>query len=136
MVSLNGLLRAEDRSVSSSAMGMRGWLAMLSVAVVALAASATALAAAEEASPRASSSGKPWSCSTARFRLKNLERNLRPHFEEKIARVEADLASRTLTAAKARNGQRFLAHLRTRVDKISARIAWLAAKVASCGQAH
>jgi hypothetical protein len=112
-------------------MGARRGLALLGFVVV-LAASGTASATTSQPSPH--SNAKRWSCPTARFRLKTLANHQKPHFQEKIARVEAAMAAGNLSATQVRNGQRFLANLHGRIDKIDARMAKLAAKISSCGQ--
>jgi hypothetical protein len=114
-------------------MGARRVVGIL-VVVVVIAASGTAFAGTGPAAPSHQASAKRWSCPTARFRLKTLANHQKPHFEEKISRVEAALAAGNLSATQLRNGQRFLANLHSRVDKINARMSMLAAKVASCGQ--
>jgi hypothetical protein len=108
-------------------------LGVLGIAVV-LAASGTASATATNSPSPQASAKKGWTCPTARFRLKTLANHQKPHFQEKIARVEAALAAGNLSAAQVRNGQRFIANLHSRIDKIDARMAMLAAKIASCGQ--
>jgi hypothetical protein len=113
--------------------GARKGLGVLAIAVV-LAATGTASATATSSpSPRASAK-TGWTCPTARFRLKTLANHQKPHFQEKIARVEAALTAGNLSAAQVRSGQRFLANLHGRIDKIDARMAMLAAKIASCGK--
>jgi hypothetical protein len=103
------------------------------IAVV-LAASGTASAAATSQPSSQSSAKKGWTCPTARWRLKTLANHQKPHFQEKIARVEAVIASGNLSAAQVRNEQRLLANLHGRIDKIDARMAMLAAKIAACGR--
>ena len=114
-------------------MGALRGLGVLGVVVV-LAASGTAYASTGPASPSHQASAKRWTCPTARFRLKTLANHQKPHFEAKISRVEAALAAGNLSAAQVRNGQRFIANLHSRIDKINARMSMLAAKIASCGQ--
>lgn len=113
--------------------GARRGLGVLGIAVV-LAASGAASAAATGQPSSQSSAKKGWTCPTARWRLKTLANHQKPHFQEKIARVEAVIAAGNLSAAQVRNEQRFLANLHSRIDKIDARMAMLAAKIAACGQ--
>src|SRR5262245_21363873 len=128
-----GMSPDRRRESRMAGMGARRVLGVLGVVVV-LAASGPASAGTGPASPSHQASAKRWTCPTARFRLKTLANHQKPHFEEKISRVEAALAAGNLSAAQLRNGQRFLANLHTRVDKINARMSTLAAKIASCGQ--
>jgi hypothetical protein len=114
-------------------MGVRRTSAVLGV-VVLLSAGALASAATTHASPRADNGSKRWTCPGARSALKTLERHAKPHFEQKVARIEAEVAARNLSAAQSRAAERYLSNLRGRIARIDTAMARLAAKIATCGQ--